>query len=462
MAAVAPYPVKVEAQLDEGLSRWLWLVKWFLAIPHFVVLAFLWIAFWVLSIVAFFAILFTGRYPRSIFEFNVGVLRWSWRVGYYSFAAFGTDRYPPFTLAEVPDYPAHLDIEYPDRLSRGLVLVKWWLLAIPHYLIVGLLMGGTWVAWSYDGDGVSAPGLIGILALIAVVAFAFTGTYPRSLFDLILGFDRWVLRVAAYVGLMTDTYPPFRLDSGGSESGARLGPPPPPSPEGGVAGASGSTGWTAGRVTSMVIGSLAILIAFAFISAGGAGLWAHVTQRDSDGFLMSPERTFTTDTYAIVESDIDLEVEDAPDWLYPSSVLGDARLTAVSLNGREIFLGVGRTADVERYVSGMRHASVSSVEDAELDTVDGAPPRTLPSESDVWVATAVGSGSVDLDWDVDSGPYSVVVMDAEAESTIAVRARAGAEVPALIWAAGTAAFVGALLMLAGVALAVVAIRRASR
>src|SRR5207249_3488128 len=117
------YPVQVTARLDEPLSRWLWLVKWLLAIPHYIVLFLLWIAFAAVTVIAFFAILLTARYPRPLFRFNLGVLRWSWRVGYYTYSALGTDRYPPFSLDEHPDYPATVDIAYPQRLSRGLVLV---------------------------------------------------------------------------------------------------------------------------------------------------------------------------------------------------------------------------------------------------------------------------------------------------------------------------------------------------
>ncbi|NPC96863.1 DUF4389 domain-containing protein [Nocardioides sp. zg-DK7169] len=223
------YPVHVTGDLDEPLSRWLWLVKWLLAIPHLVVLFFLWVAFVVLTVVAFFAILITARYPQGIFDFNVGVMRWSWRVSFYTYSALGTDRYPPFALRDVPDYPAHLDIDYPERLSRGLVLVKWWLLAIPHYIVVGLIVSGTsYVATTASGGEatVSTPGLVGVLVFFAGVLLLFTGRYPQPLFDLVLGLNRWSLRVSGYVALMTDVYPPLRLDQGGREDDG--GPPAAP------------------------------------------------------------------------------------------------------------------------------------------------------------------------------------------------------------------------------------------
>jgi hypothetical protein len=220
MSDTDPYPLRLEGELEPQISRWLWLVKWLLVIPHVLVLCFLWIGFVVTSVIAFFAILATGRYPRGLFDFNAGVLRWTWRVGFYSYSALGTDRYPPFTLKDVPDYPARLEIEYPEKLSRGLVLVKWWLLALPHYLVVAVFAGWGWA--SVTGD--DSAGLIGLLVLFAGVALLFTGRYPKSIYNFVLGMNRWAFRVAAYSSLMTDTYPPFRLDTGGTEPPADASP----------------------------------------------------------------------------------------------------------------------------------------------------------------------------------------------------------------------------------------------
>lgn len=219
---VAVYPLSFTGYLDEKLSRGLWLIKWLLAIPHYLILALLWFALAITTIAAGVTILFTGRYPRSWFAFSVGVLRWNWRVGFYAYSALGTDRYPPFTLARA-DYPAELEVGYPDRLSRGLVLVKWWLLAIPHLIIVGLLTGsggavGIGSVRDNTGWGVS---LLGLLVLIAAVILLFTGRYRRELFALVIGLNRWVYRVSTYVLLLRDEYPPFRLDQGPTDPPAQ-------------------------------------------------------------------------------------------------------------------------------------------------------------------------------------------------------------------------------------------------
>ncbi|MGH3399355.1 MAG: DUF4389 domain-containing protein [Streptosporangiaceae bacterium] len=316
-----------------------------LAIPHYFVLALLWIAFVFLSIAAFFAIVVTGRYPRSIFSFNVGVLRWTWRVQYYTYGALGTDRYPPFSLDEVPGYPAHLEIEYPERLSRGLVLVKWWLLAIPQYIIVGLFAGRSgWTVWrlgSHD-SGWAGGGLIGILVLIAAIMLAVTGRYPQAIFDLVLGLNRWVLRVAAYAGLMTDKYPPFRLDMGGAEPGGRLSVPssgPGPGPGAGPASAAGLTdrkaepgphspspapppaaGRAPGRIIAVVIGSVLALTSPGPLAGGAGLLWAGQTQRQ-DGYLTSAATTYSTTGRALATSAIGLHAG-SRDWAGPGDRQG--------------------------------------------------------------------------------------------------------------------------------------------
>jgi hypothetical protein len=455
------YPVHVDATLDSHLSRWLWLVKWVLAIPHYVVLAFLWIAFVVLTAFALFAILFTGRYPRAIFDFNVGVLRWSWRVSYYTYGALATDHYPPFTLEERPDYPAHLSVDYPEHLSRGLVLVKWWLLAIPHYLIVALLAGsGLYVAWdTTQGTAGGAEygwggGLIGLLAVIAAVMLAVTGKYPQQLFDLILGLNRWVLRVAAYAGLMTDEYPPFRLDMGGHEPGgvAHVAVPAaaPPAPE-------QARPWGAGRVITLVLGVLVFLVAGGLL-AGGATLGvADRALRNDQGFLMSPIQDVSTSTYAVATEPLTIDTGTSGDYV-PQSLLGEVTLRADAVGDGDLFVGVARSADADAYLAGVEHTTLVDIEGAGANRTPvyedsaGAAPSVEPRDSDIWVASATGPGEQELTWAPEGGDWTIVLMNADAGAGVAADVRVGAEAPVLGWVALGLLVAGGLFLLAAIAL----------
>jgi Domain of unknown function (DUF4389) len=456
MAALPIEPVRLEGRLEPRLSRWLWLVKWLLAIPHLIVLAFLWIAFVVLSVVAFFAILFTARYPRGIFEFNLGVLRWTWRVAFYSYGALGTDRYPPFTLGAAPDYPATLDVVYPGELSRGLVLVKWWLLAIPHYLVVGVFLGGGWFAWGggWDRGGDDwrwrgGPGLIALLVLFAAVALLFTTRYPQGIFDFVLGLDRWVARVVAYAGLMTDAYPPFRLDQGGEEKepGTRgAEEPPAPSPASEAVEAAPPSGRGAGGVALLVVGSIAALLAFAMLVGGCAAVVVDRTQRED----------FSTATYAIASESADVDL-DGPDWA-TTDLVGTVRIRSES--DRPVFVGIAREADVAEYLDGVEHAVVTEIgREPHYSERHGGAPVGRPADQAFWAASATGAGEQTLEWEPKDGSWNVVVMNPDGSRGVADELSIGAELDPLIWI-GIGLLVGGGLLAAAAALGITAgIRR---
>jgi hypothetical protein len=404
-------------------------------------------------VIAFFAILFTGRYPRGIFSFNLGVLRWTWRVLFYSYGALGTDRYPPFTLDDVPDYPARLDVAYPEQLSRGLVLVKWWLLAIPHYILLGIFLGSGGFAvskadehaWGEHAWGWSfAGGLIGLLVIFAGIALLFTTRYPRGIFDFVLGLDRWVVRVVAYVGLMTDRYPPFRLDQGGADpEGVAPGAPTEVVPPEAAPAAVPGERSRGARIALIVVGTIAAILAFGFLAGGCALVGVDQVVRDDDGFVMSPSEDLRTPAYAIVSERADLDAKGA-EWAL-DTFLGTVRIRAESETGRELFVGIGRETAVSAYLLNVEHDVVTGLdEDPEYERVPGEAPRAAPATIP-WEASASGTGELTLDWDPEDGDWRAVLMNADGSRGVAADVAIGAELDSLLWIGIVLLVVGALL-----------------
>ena len=468
MASAHAFPVRVDASLDAPLSRWLWLIKWVLVIPHYIVLAFLWVAFIVLSMAAMVAIVFTGRYPRTIFEFNVGVLRWTWRVQYYAIGAFGTDRYPPFTLADVPSYPAHLEIEYPERLSRGLALVKWWLLAIPQYIIVGLFTGsGLWAAWRLGAhdSGWGGFGLIGILAVVAAVVLLVTGRYPEQIYDFVLGLNRWVLRVAGYAGLMTDEYPPFRLDMGGHDPGTLTLPPHGSAPQDVPDAADlrqapppGRGGWTGGRILAAVAGAVLALCSVGLLGGSGVALWAQANRHG--GYADLGTASYSVPGYAIASDTIGLHLATGT----VSGLIGTVRIQVTQENGTApAFVGIAPAATAARYLTDVDYATVRGATGHHGTYTEhaGSAPAVPPGQAAIWTAYAAGPGTQTLTWAVRSGDWMVVAMNADGSRPVSLQVNVAATLPALPWVATGLLVGGVICLIGGVLLIVVSLRRAS-
>jgi hypothetical protein len=192
-APAAPeYPVRFDVEYPDRLSRWKIFVKWLFAIPHLIIIYLLGIVNSVMIFIAFFAVLFTKKWPRGMFDFSVQIQRWTANVLAY-FLVLLRDEYPPFS-GDAGEYPVTLEIDYDDNLSRWQIFVKW-LLAIPHLIVLVFLAI-----------------VVYVVVIIAFFAILFTARYPRWLFDFVVGTYRWYMRVNAYaVWFMTDRYPPFSL-----------------------------------------------------------------------------------------------------------------------------------------------------------------------------------------------------------------------------------------------------------
>jgi hypothetical protein len=257
---------------------------------------------------------------------------------------------------------------------------------------------------------------------------------------------------------MTDRYPPFRLDQGGEDpaGGVPAVPEapaaPPPDAEPGtlaepapaVAAAAPPARGRATRIVLIVLGIVAALLSLGLLAGGGALVVLDQTQRDEDGFLMSPSEDFSTGTYAIVSdsADVDFGGSDRA----ARALLGDVRIRSES--SRDVFVGIGPDDEVEAYLDGVEHSVVTRIsDDPRYSHRDGGAPGALPAAQGFWAASTSGAGEQTLEWEPEEGSWSAVVMNADGSRGVSSELSIGAELDAALWVGIALLAVGAVLAL---------------
>lgn len=183
------------------------------------------------------------------------------------------------------------------------------------------------------------------------------------------------------------------------------------------------------KVVLLVLGSIAALLGLALTAAGGVLVGIHATQRDGDGYYTSSTERFETPTYALTSEDIQLHVDaDGRDW-GPLRDIGTARIAAQSSLGGAIFVGIARHADVERFLAASAHDELTDVSFDPFEPTyrrqAGEVPPAAPGGQGFWAASVAGAGRQTLTWDVESGDWDVVVMNADASRGVTVDASVG-------------------------------------
>jgi len=206
--------------------------------------------------------------------------------------------------------------------------------------------------------------------------------------------------------------------------------------------------WTGRRIASLAIGVLLVLLALALLAAGGTGLWADTTQR-SGGYVTTDAHTFSTAGSALATEPTDLG-SSGIGWLYSPGLLDKVRIRVTPASpASRLFVGIGRSADVDRYLGGVSRTVVSDFFGAKSEAVDGRRPTSAPGHQDFWVASTTGPGARSLVWNPEDGSWTVVVMNADARPGIDVKADLGARMPDLLWITIGLLVFGALLMAGG-------------
>ena len=221
-----------------------------------------------------------------------------------------------------------------------------------------------------------------------------------------------------------------------------------------------------GSRTSVIAGAVLVAMSVAVLVAGAFVVGVHATQRDGDGYYASGHHRLTTTTRALFTDGLDVDTEDAPGWMVHDGRLGTLRVTASGTAAKPVFVGVARTSRVDEYLRGVDRDEVT---DFELDPFSvtktrhaGTAAPARPASQHFWSQSASGRGEQKVEWPVQKGDWSVVVMNADGSPGVATDVSVGAKLGLILWVGlGLVAF-GALLLAAGVVAIVTGRRRPSR
>jgi hypothetical protein len=186
-------------------------------------------------------------------------------------------------------------------------------------------------------------------------------------------------------------------------------------------------GLGAGRVTAIVFGAIGALIGLGLTTAGVIALVYEATQRDADGYVLAPDESLSTETYAITSEGVDIYLEDVPDWIVNAESLGTIRVNAVSEDGEELFVGIAPEAEVDAFLADVAHEEFTGL-GGPGTAVAGDTEAGRPDGVDIWVASATSTDTATVTWSMEDGRWALVVMNADASPGVAVDMTVGARI----------------------------------
>jgi hypothetical protein len=204
-----------------------------------------------------------------------------------------------------------------------------------------------------------------------------------------------------------------------------------------------------GRIASIVAGGIAAVLAIGLIAAGTLLLWGD-SEKDDHGYLATGQERYAASTYALASDNLDIDLDGAG-WIMDRDDLGKVRLEIESRAGKPVFVGIAHTSDVSDYLRGTAYTEVTDVDYSPFhasyrDRDHGGDRPALPADQDFWAASAHGSGTQTVAWDLEDGDWSIVVMNADGSRGVDTDISAAAKIPFL----GTLGWVslgGALVLL---------------